>query len=152
VYQTKEIEISKNDRIITLKNDKQIGVKNGEMWQVKSIDSQGNITIKNNNKEKTINIRNYNYIDHAYAVTTHKSQGMTIDQVISDVSAQKTNYNEVYTAVTRGKTEYTIYTDNKDKFYDKIQNEQTKTTTLESTKATEKTETRDMTGSSGRGL
>jgi len=152
VYQTKEIEISKNDRIITLKNDKQIGVKNGEMWQVKSIDSQGNITIKNNNKEKTINIRNYNYIDHAYAVTTHKSQGMTIDQVISDVSAQKTNYNEVYTAVTRGKTEYTIYTDNKDKFYDKIQNEQTKTTTLESTKATEKTETRDMTASSGRGL
>jgi len=152
VYTTKEIEISKGDRIITLKNDKQIGVKNGEMWQVKNIDSQGNITIKNNNKEKTINIRNYNYIDHAYAVTTHKSQGMTIDQVISDVSAQKTNYNEVYTAVTRGKTEYTIYTDNKDKFYDKMQNEQTKTTTLESTKATEKTETRDMTASSGRGL
>ena len=77
---------------------------------------------------------------------------MTIDQVISDVSAQQTNYNEVYTAITRGKTEYTIYTDNKDKFYDKMQNEQTKTTTLESTKATEKTETRDMTASSGRGL
>jgi hypothetical protein len=64
---------------------------------------------------------------------------MTIDQVISDVSAQKTNYNEVYTAVTRGKTEYTIYTDNKDKFYDKIQNEQAKTSTLETGKDMERT-------------
>jgi len=131
VYQTKEIEISKNDRIVTLKNDKQIGVKNGEMWQVKSIDSQGNMVIKNENKEKTINIKNYNYIDHAYAVTMHKSQGMTVNKVISDVSSQKTNYNEVYTAVTRGKTDYAIYTDSKDKFYDKMQIEQAKTSTLD---------------------
>jgi conjugative relaxase-like TrwC/TraI family protein len=131
VYSTKEIEISKNDRIVTLKNDKQIGVKNGEMWQVKNIDSQGNITIKNNDKEKTINIRDYNYMDHAYAITTHKSQGMTVNKVISDVSSQKTNYNEVYTAVTRGKTDYAIYTDSKQKFYNKMQTEQTKTSTLD---------------------
>jgi len=131
VYSTKEIEISKNDRIVTLKNDKQHGVKNGEMWQVKSIDEKGNMVIKNENKEKEINIKSYNYIDHAYAVTTHKSQGMTVSKVISDVSSQKTNYNEVYTAVTRGKTDYAIYTDSKDKFYDKMQIEQTKTSTLE---------------------
>jgi ATP-dependent exoDNAse (exonuclease V) alpha subunit len=145
VYSTKEIEISKGDRVITLKNDKQHGVKNGEMWQVKSIDSQGNITIKNNDKEKTINIRNYNYVDHSYAVTTHKSQGMTIDKVISDVSSQKTNYNEVYTSITRGKIDYKIYTDNKDKFYGKMQNEQAKTSTLETGKDMEKT------ASTGRG-
>jgi ATP-dependent exoDNAse (exonuclease V) alpha subunit len=149
VYQTKEIEISKNDRVITLKNDKQHGIKNGEMWQVKSIDSQGNITIKNNDKEKTINIKDYNYVDHSYAVTTHKSQGMTVNKVISDVSSQRTNYNEVYTAVTRGKTDYMIFTDNKEKFFDRMQNEQAKTTTLESTKTielrtTEKTETKTM--------
>jgi len=139
VYSTKEIEVSKGDRIITLKNDKQIGVKNGEMWQVKSIDSQGNITIKNENKEKEINIKSYNYVDHAYAVTTHKSQGMTVNKVTSDVSSARTNYNEVYTAITRGKTEYAIYTDNKDKFYDKMQIEQTKTSTLETGKDMEKT-------------
>jgi len=131
VYSNKEIEISKGDRVITLKNDKQYGVKNGEMWQVKSIDKNGNITIKNENKEKTINIRNYNYVDHAYAVTTHKSQGMTVNKVIFDVSSQKTNYNEVYTAVTRGKTDYAIYTDSKEKFYDNMQIEQAKTSTLD---------------------
>jgi ATP-dependent exoDNAse (exonuclease V) alpha subunit len=139
VYQTKEIEISKNDRIITLKNDKQIGVKNGEMWTVEKIDKNGNMVIKNENKEKTINIRNYNYVDHAYAITTHKSQGMTVSKVISDTASQKTNYNEVYTAITRGKINYTIYTDNKDKFYDKMQIEQTKTSTLETGKDMEKT-------------
>jgi len=131
IYSTKEIEISKGDRLITLKNDRQYGIKNGEMWQVKSIDSQGNMVIKNENKEKTINIKEYNYMDHSYAITTHKSQGMTIDKVISDVSSAKTNYNEVYTAVTRGKTEYMIFTDNKEKFFDKMQNEQAKTSTLD---------------------
>jgi conjugative relaxase-like TrwC/TraI family protein len=131
VYSSKEIEISKNDRIITLKNDKQYGVKNGEMWTVEKIDKNGNMVIKNENKEKTINIKEYNYVDHSYAVTTHKSQGMTVNKVISDVSSQKTNYNEVYTAVTRGKVDYAVYTDSKEKFYDKMQIEQAKTSTLD---------------------
>ena len=131
VYQTKEIEISKGDRVITLKNDRQLGVKNGEMWTVEKIDKNGNMVIKNENKEKEINIKNYNYIDHSYAVTTNKSQGMTVNKVISDTASQKTNYNEVYTAITRGKIDYTVYTDNKDKFYDKMQIEQTKTSTLD---------------------
>jgi len=131
VYQTKEIEISKGDRVITLKNDRQLGVKNGEMWTVEKIDKNGNMVIKNENKEKEINIKNYNYIDHSYAVTTNKSQGMTVSKVISDTASQKTNYNEVYTAITRGKIEYKIYTDNKEKFYSNMQNEQTKTSTLD---------------------
>ena len=147
VYQTKEIEISKNDRIITLKNDKQIGVKNGEMWTVEKIDKNGNMVIKNENKEKTINIKEYNYVDHSYAVTTYKSQGMTVNKVISDTASQKTNYNEVYTAITRGKIDYKIYTDNKEKFYSNMQNEQTKTSTLE-TKDMEKTAS---VASAGRG-
>jgi conjugative relaxase-like TrwC/TraI family protein len=130
VYSSKEIEISKGDRLITLKNDKAVGVRNGEIWQVKNIDKNGNMTIKNSDKEKTINILDYNYMDHAYAVTTYKSQGMTVSKVISDVSSERTNYNEVYTAMTRGKMEYRIYTDNKDKFYDEMRNVQGKTSTL----------------------
>jgi len=35
VFRTKEIEISKGERIITLKNDKSLNVKNGEMWRLK---------------------------------------------------------------------------------------------------------------------
>ena len=131
VFRTKEIEISKGDRIITLKNDRKLGVKNGEMWRIEKVDKDGTITIKNENKEKTFNIKEYNYLDHGYAVTTHKSQGMTVGKVIYDVSSARTNYNEVYTALTRGKIDYSIYTDNKQVFYERMQNEQSKTSTIE---------------------
>jgi len=131
VFRTKEIELSKGDRIITLKNDKALGVKNGEMWWVEKIDKDGNITIKNENKEKTFNIKDYNYIDYSYSVTVHKSQGMTVSRVIYDASSARTNYNEVYTGLTRGKIDYSIYTDNKQAFYDRMQHEQFKTSTIE---------------------
>jgi ATP-dependent exoDNAse (exonuclease V) alpha subunit len=137
VFRTKEIEISRGDRIITLKNDKTLGIKNGEMWQVVKVSKDGTITIKNENKEKTFNIiKDYNYIDHGYAVTVHKSQGMTVSKVIYDASATRTNYNEIYTAVTRGKTEYSIYTDNKQVFYDRMKHEQFKTSTIDLSKTT----------------
>jgi ATP-dependent exoDNAse (exonuclease V) alpha subunit len=143
VYKPKTIEISKGDRIITLKNDKALNVKNGEMWQVVKIDENGNITIKNENKTKTFNIfKDYNYIDYGYASTVHKAQGMTISKVIYDASATKTNYNMLYTAITRGKTEYSIYTDNKEVFYDRMRHEQFKTSTIELSKtSTEKSKT-----------
>jgi conjugative relaxase-like TrwC/TraI family protein len=137
VFKNKEIELSKGDRIITLKNDKMHGVKNGEMWWVERISKDGTITIKNENKEKTFNINNYNYLDHSYAVTVHKSQGMTVSKVIYDASASRTNFNEVYTAVTRGKTEYSIYTDSKEIFYDRMKYEQFKTSTIELSKTSQ---------------
>ncbi|WP_297212624.1 MULTISPECIES: MobF family relaxase [Thermodesulfovibrio] len=130
VYSQKQIEISKGDKVMTLKNDKKFGVKNGEMWEVKSVDKDGNITIKNNNKEKSFNIKSYNYIDHGYASTVHKSQGMTTKKVIYSVS-EKTNYNEMYTAMTRGKEGYSIYTANKQEMYKSMQREQEKTSSLE---------------------
>jgi ATP-dependent exoDNAse (exonuclease V) alpha subunit len=135
VFRNKEIELAKGDRIITLKNDQALNVKNGEMWQVEKINRDGTITIKNENKTKTFNIRDYNYLDHGYAVTVHKSQGMTVSKVIYDASGTRVNYNEVYTAVTRGKTEYSIYTDSKEIFFERMKHEQFKTSTIELTKS-----------------
>ena len=135
VFRTKEIEISKGERIITLKNDKSLNVKNGEMWQVEKINKDGTITIKNENKIKNFNIKDYNYLDHGYATTTHKSQGMTVSKVIYDASATRTNYNEVYTAATRGKLEYSIFTDSKEIFFERMKHEQFKTSTIELTKS-----------------
>lgn len=140
VYSQKQIEISKGDKVMTLKNDRQHGVKNGETWIVKDVDKNGNITIKNDNKEKTFNIKEYNYIDHAYASTVHKSQGMTTEKVIYECS-RKTNYNEMYTAMTRGKQEYSIYTNDKQQMYESMKKIQEKTSTIESSKEQVKTST-----------
>ncbi|MCS7214958.1 MAG: AAA family ATPase [Thermodesulfovibrio sp.] len=130
VYSTKQIELAKGDKVMSLKNDKKLGVKNGEMWIVKNVDKEGNLTLKNDNKEKTINIRDYNYIDHAYSSTVHKSQGMTTNKVIFACS-ERTNYNEMYTAMTRGKQDYSIYASSKESMYKSMQKEQEKTSTIE---------------------
>jgi ATP-dependent exoDNAse (exonuclease V) alpha subunit len=147
VFRSKEIEISKGDRVITLKNDRTLNVKNGEMWRVEKITPDGTITIKNENKTKTFNLREYNYLDYSYAVTVHKSQGMTVAKVIYDASATRTNYNEIYTAITRGKQEYSIYTDNKEIFYDRMKHEQVKTSTIELSTAAQKAQTAQKTAS-----
>ncbi len=77
---------------MTLLNDKEAKVKNGQMWEVKEI--QGNkITLHSGKTERTIDISKYKYIEHGYALTIHKSQGATVDKVIH-VADQKTNYNE----------------------------------------------------------
>jgi len=131
VYSQKQIEISKGDKVMTLKNDKKLGINNGEQWIVKNIDAKGNITLKNDNKEKTFNIKDkYNYIDHSYASTIYKSQGMTVNKIIYDCS-RKTNYNEMYTSLTRGKQEYSIYTNDKQEMYQSMQKMQDKTSTIE---------------------
>lgn len=138
VYSEKTLQLAVGDKVMTLKNDKALKVNNGETWMVKNIDQRGNITLQNNEKEKTFNIhKDYNYIDHAYASTVHKSQGMTVNKVIFDCS-MKTNFNEVYTSLTRGKQEYSIYTFDKKEFYDKMKDEQQKTSTLEQNKSSEK--------------
>jgi ATP-dependent exoDNAse (exonuclease V) alpha subunit len=131
VYKEKKIEVSKGDKVITLKNDKELGVKNGEMWVVEKISEDGTIMIKNEDKVKTFNIKDYNYLDYGYAVTVHKSQGMTVNKVIFDVSAERTHFNEVYTALTRGKVEYSVYTNNKGVFYERMKHEQEKLSTIE---------------------
>lgn len=132
------INIAVGDRVVTVKNDKKLGIKNGEMWVVKRLDQKGNITIKNENKERTFNLfRDYNYISHGYAVTVHKSQGMTITNVIYNATA-KTNYNEVYTSITRGKQKCLVYTDDKVGFEEMMKQEQEKTSTLQQEKTTKK--------------
>lgn len=129
IYQPEQREFTKGDKIIALKNDKQLGVKNGEMFKVQSIDESGNITLKNDNGQKTINIKQYNYIDHGYASTIHKSQGATVNKVIYSHTSHS-NYNQIYTAVTRGKSDYSIHSNDAVKLATEMKQEQQKETSL----------------------
>ncbi|MEM1672609.1 MAG: MobF family relaxase, partial [Archaeoglobaceae archaeon] len=83
VFQEKGLNFAKGDLVMTLKNDRKLGVKNGEMWEVVNVDIQKNLLhLKNEAKEVVIDLKQYNYINYAYAITTHKSQGMTTKEVI----------------------------------------------------------------------
>jgi conjugative relaxase-like TrwC/TraI family protein len=109
IVQRKEKGLAVGDRIITLKNSKEFGVKNGELFEIKQIDRENNrIRIVNDRKDVWLDLNRYRNVDHAYAITTYKSQGMTVDKV--KFYANKTNYNEFYVAMTRGRQSAEIYT------------------------------------------
>ena len=139
VYDVVEKKFGIGDRVIFQKNDKAVDVKNGQTGVIKSIDEEGNARIdvgKSGTVECNLNNRGnraYTYIDHAYCITSHKSQGSTYDKCIAvyDVSSHKTNFNEFYVAATRQREDVSIYTNSKEKFKEQAQEEQDKISTLD---------------------
>lgn len=196
------------DSVITLKNDKLLGVANGKIGTIKNIDENGNVSIlfdrkdlkniggmkskdpgksyltaifekdigdlkagqecrivghsgkkntftieystaKNAKKHKLIagselaqakfyqdkrsefSLKNYPYLDHAYAVTSYKSQGATVEQVrwVHD-HTKPTNYNEAYVAITRAKIDAMVYTSNTSELIQQASKEQKKESVL----------------------
>lgn len=81
-----EREFSKGDRIIFLKNDKSLGVKNGKLGTIEDIQRDGENSFRisvrgDDGKLVSFSSRDYDRIDHGYATTIHKAQGVTADRV-----------------------------------------------------------------------
>ena len=143
VYAEKKQEFATGDKILFLKNDKGLGVKNGQTGYITGINNETqSIRVKmDNGKELQFNpSTQYKYIGHGYALTDYKSQGQTEKHVIYHADTAKgVNFNQAYVGITRGKQSVTIYTDDKDKLGKKMQVEQVKTSTLDFNLANAKT-------------
>lgn len=73
-------QFADGDRVIFLKNDRDLGVKNGTTGTVERA-AEGNLKVKlDNGKTVEIGDMKYRSIDHGYAMTVHKSQGVTVDR------------------------------------------------------------------------
>ncbi|MEM1874975.1 MAG: MobF family relaxase [Candidatus Hadarchaeales archaeon] len=107
-YREKSIDVNIGERIIALKNDRNLGLKNGEMFEVTAIEGS-RLRLRNERKDLWVDTKDYGYFDYAYAITTHKAQGMTTSRVLV-AGSKPLDYNLFYVAVTRGKKELKIYT------------------------------------------
>jgi Ti-type conjugative transfer relaxase TraA len=77
-----EREFAANDRILFLRNEKSLGVKNGSLGTIEAID-HGVLQVRLDGKDDTrliVETRDYQDLDHGYATTIHKSQGATVDR------------------------------------------------------------------------
>ena len=75
-------EIAVNERIMFLRNEKSLGVKNGTLATVERID-HGVLQVRLDGKDETriiVDTRDYHDLDYGYASTIHKSQGATVDR------------------------------------------------------------------------
>ena len=98
-------EFQSGDRIYFKKNDKKMGVKNGETGTLTKINvtsdgSECTFFVKmDNGKELQFDPRDYAQIDYGYALTIHKSQGETVD--FSSNLVAGSGLNALYVQLTR---------------------------------------------------
>lgn len=102
-------EFSEGERFIFLQNDNGIGVKNGTTGTLDAISESGEMQVSTDDgREINFNANDYEDFDRAYAVTIHKSQGVTVDsaQVFLD---QDTNSHLALVGCSRHKDDLQIH-------------------------------------------
>jgi len=126
-------EFAQGDHIMFLKNNKLIGVNNGQQGTINSIDESGIINVSVGKNKINVNLNHYNYVDHAYAITDYKSQGGSYSKVIFSALAERVNLNSFYVAATRAKDDFYLLTDDVDQLTKHASRPQDKKSTLDHT-------------------
>jgi len=68
------------DRIMFLKNERELQVKNGTLGTVEKV-SENHIAVRTDDgRSVSFDTKDYPHVDHGYAATIHKAQGMTVDR------------------------------------------------------------------------
>ncbi|GGD39199.1 hypothetical protein GCM10010989_11570 [Croceicoccus pelagius] len=75
-----ERQFASGDRIIFLRNERGLGVKNGTLGTVEMANPQSMTVRTDDGREVAFDTKYYAHIDHGYAATIHKAQGMTVDR------------------------------------------------------------------------
>lgn len=113
---TEQRHFAAGDRVIFGANSKKLSVMNGQMGEIVRIDGNNFMIRKDDGQTVNIDMKKYNSIDHAYAVTNYKAQGMSIGgKVVCDMNTKsKAQYrNDLYVNVSRAKRRCILFTDNK---------------------------------------
>jgi ATP-dependent exoDNAse (exonuclease V) alpha subunit len=123
VYEAKELGIAKGDRLRITQNgftaQAQRGGKtaksrlnNGDIYNVEGFTREGDIRLSNG----FVVPKNYGGINHGYVVTSHGSQGSTVDKVFISLGTESlaaANRQQLYVSVSRGREAVRLYTDDK---------------------------------------
>jgi Ti-type conjugative transfer relaxase TraA len=68
------------DRVMFLQNERGLGVKNGTLGTIEQVGEKSMSVRTDDGRSVRFDLRDYNRIDHGYAATIHKAQGMTVDR------------------------------------------------------------------------
>jgi ATP-dependent exoDNAse (exonuclease V) alpha subunit len=109
VYERRPIEVASGDSLMLTANrrDPDFRATNRELVKVKSVDEAA-IRLEDG---RTIPA-NYREFAHGYAITAHRSQGKTVDNVIISADAMKKEL--FYVAASRGRSEIAVVTSDRE--------------------------------------
>ncbi|MGE3415883.1 MAG: Ti-type conjugative transfer relaxase TraA [Bradyrhizobium sp.] len=75
-----ERRFARGDRVMFLQNERGLGVKNGTLGTIEKVSAQSMTVQTDDGRSVHFDLKDYNRIDHGYAATIHKAQGMTVDR------------------------------------------------------------------------
>ena len=72
-------QFATGDRIMFLRNEREMGVKNGTLGTVEQVSAERMGVRLDDGRQVGFDVGDYAAVDHGYAATIHKSQGVTVD-------------------------------------------------------------------------
>jgi len=116
LYRASAIEVAPGDLVRVTRNGESLDGKhrlnNGALYQVAGFDESGNLVLANG---WTVG-REFGHLAHGYCVTSHASQGKTVDRVFigqSSDSFPASSREQFYVSVSRARERAVVYTDDK---------------------------------------
>jgi conjugative relaxase-like TrwC/TraI family protein len=131
LYKSEQVAFATGDRIRITQNGFTRGTRagvpgkgkdrlnNGSVYEIQGFNKQGDIQLNNG----FVVPKDYGGIAHGYVVTSHASQGKTVDTVLLAVGQESfaaANKEQFYVSVSRGREAVRLYTDDKAAMLDAV--------------------------------
>jgi conjugative relaxase-like TrwC/TraI family protein len=115
VYAPRELPLAVGDRIRVTKNGRanSLRLDNGTLLTVTGFTTDGDIRVKGGG----VLSRSYAHLTHGYVVTSHASQGKTVDRVFVVQGAESfraSSREQFYVSATRARERLLVFTDDKE--------------------------------------
>jgi hypothetical protein len=91
-----------------LKNERDLGVKNGTLGTVRNVDRMRMSVMLDDGRRVAFDVKDYGHVDHGYAATIHKAQGMTVDRV-KVLATPGVDSHSTYVALSRHRQQVDTY-------------------------------------------
>lgn len=123
VYRPSTLELSVGDRVRITKNGRTVDggrLCNGELFTVKDFTRKGDLVLSSTDRSGKERVKvlaaDYGHLDHGFVVTSHASQGKTVDRVFIGQSSRSfpaSSREQFYVSASRGREQALIFTDDK---------------------------------------
>jgi ATP-dependent exoDNAse (exonuclease V) alpha subunit len=139
LYRVTERAFSKGDRVQFTAPNRERHIANRELGTIEKIDKGCNLQLRlDSGRTVALNVKENPHLDYGYAVTSHCSQGQTADRVLVHVDTEQAgeklvNRRLAYVAVSRGRYDAQLYTNNKTQLSEQLSRDVSRQTAMEQT-------------------